>query len=162
MQRSAGLCVHWSVLLALWLQACSAPRVAAESTGVVGSETFSIVFLQQRLDFALMPDFSSHSVAESFCARHGFPAQHVRAVRELVENAVADALGSDRVEAGMRDEVSCCLLPDGLPVSSPSCLFHVITVKLGVREIVHAKPRVLPSFGTKSVIKPEASCLVWQ
>jgi hypothetical protein len=94
------------MLLVLWLQACSAPRVSAESTGVTGSETFSIVFLQKRVDFVLQPDFSSHVVAERFCARHGFPAQHVRAVRELVENAVADALGSDRVEAGMRGEVS--------------------------------------------------------
>jgi hypothetical protein len=93
------------VMVLFCLQACAAPHfTAAERGEAVGSETFSIVFLQKQEEFKLSPDFSSHAVAERFCSRHSFSPHHVRAVRELVENAVADALGSDRVEAGMQGQ----------------------------------------------------------
>lgn len=97
-------------LLGLFLlQISAAPHFTAADGGVaepVGSETFSIVFLQQHEEFQLTPDFSSHAVAKGFCSRHGFPMEHVRAVRELIENAVADALGNDRIEAGMQSQVN--------------------------------------------------------
>ena len=96
------------VLLLLAQHPGAAPGGGAAAQGggddggaAVGSETFRIAFLQRELEFGLTPDFSSHTVAEHFCRQHGLDAIHVRAVREIVENAVAEALGDDRVAEGM-------------------------------------------------------------
>jgi hypothetical protein len=79
----------------------AAPEGDDDDGAGAGSETFRIAFLQRELEFGLTHDFSAHAVAEQFCRLHGLDATHVRAVREIVENAVAEALGDERVSAGM-------------------------------------------------------------
>ena len=74
--------------------------------GAEGSRSFRVAFLQEELEFQLTADFSADAVAMRFCAEHGFDTTHVRAVRELVENAVHEALGADRIAAGMQGEDS--------------------------------------------------------
>lgn len=98
--RRAGRSVH--LLLALVVSAgflCGGGGAAAG--GGPADSVFSVDFFGRAINFTLAPDFSAHAIAERWCAEQGLGAgEHVRAVREVVEGAVADAL-TDRIEAGM-------------------------------------------------------------
>ena len=106
-RRMCGPSLLTAAVLLLAINPRSSPGTVAAQGDVHGGDTeqagtFSIVFLQKELQFGLTPHFSSHAVAENFCIQHGLDATHVRAVREIVENAVAEALGDDRVYEGMQ------------------------------------------------------------
>jgi len=66
----------------------------------VEGESFHLSFLGRELGFALTPRFSARELSEQFIAQHGLPREHTRALRDVIENHVAEAI-EGRIEEGM-------------------------------------------------------------